>query len=689
MASKKAQDYAVRTGKELAARLGVGKKTRFDTVKNEVDVGYDGKARTSTKRGFEVDDDDDDSDSDSDSDTGPPTAGPGSLADEDDEIWTNEMAVDLPEMYTVDYLCQTDSTVKAAVELLINNLRSGGLAVTMDLFGTKIQLSREHRKVFDIEWTGIFLKDLVWSLLVFGFAVVGLVPSNVKKGEFVPSVIKYTTYMLTFVDKFNQPREYRVYPMNQGTGWEIYSRTKGRGARSTFNSDANVAVYVLYPPHPSNGALTSPLSTVYEKLLTLGYSWENFARADFYNANPTWGIQTTQSIQNVDPNETVNIGENHLGIYLEQQHARIDDQERADIRTAIEAGQQLHIGVAADLAAHSAYGRYGSNPSAQVPPYRSAWWPGNNRQIVEPPRPSYNTLFETITEKVTAAVSNVLNIPPQFLASDPTQHAANADMNLRLFDQAIRARQHDIEPILQDLFERAYKISHKNYKKEIYNEIKQSEDDEDIHAEAFKSHSRGESVDQFIRSTGNPSQSGVETRGDASKGDQIKVSKIMGRDLTTGPDGRKKKAKFGFSKPIPQVSEAQLKQLVASNVQFRISFRRTPLTDLASLQHAYDNDIIDYPEYAEDIGAVIGVDENHILTEEEHYAQKEKKTKIESDLIEKYGLEEEEEGGAAAGGGPGGAKKKPSAARKPKPSASSKPHATAKSKPKAKSSSGK
>lgn len=70
--------------------------------------------------------------------------------EDDDSIWSREVAVDISEMYAVDFLCRTDSTVKAGVELLIYALRSGGLSVTMDLFGAKVKLSQDHQKVFDI-----------------------------------------------------------------------------------------------------------------------------------------------------------------------------------------------------------------------------------------------------------------------------------------------------------------------------------------------------------------------------------------------------------------------------------------------------------------------------------------------------------------------------------------------------------
>lgn len=501
--------------------------------------------------------------------------------------------------------------------------------------------------------------------MVFGFAVVNLVPSNVKKGEYVPIVVQHTTYMLTFVDRFDRAREYRVYPLAQGAGYNFYQETRGKGASARFNPDQNVGVYVLYPPHSSNGALTSPLATVYEKLLLLGFSWENYARADYWNANPMWGIQSIQQRGTPEPNETANIAEKHMALYVDSELVRMEEQERKNVVATVQVAEQLHVQASEDVAAASSFGRYGHNPTARVPPYRYNFSPGVNRQIIEPPRPSYNSMMSEMIQHITAAVAGVLGIPPQFLASSQIQHAANAELNLRIFDKTVRDRQHDVEPILQDLFEKAYKYAHKNYRKQVFDEIRQSEEDEDRHESMAKSQQKGQSIEQYIRSTGEPSQSGLTVQGEASTSDQIKVSKIMGRDFTTGPDGRPKRPKFGFARPPANLTDEKLKELVASNVQFRIAFRRTPLTDLESLDYAYQNNIIDYDEYAEDVGAVIGVDKNHVLTEEEHFAQQEKKTKIESELVEKYGIEEEEGEGGASGGA---AKKKP--ATKPKAKAS-------------------
>lgn len=628
-----------------------------------------------------------------------------------DDMFVQEVPVNPDDIEAVEYVAKTDPTTHAAINLIINNMKAGGLAVTMDILGAKTQLSPEHQRVFDIEWSGQFLKELVWHLLTLGFAVVNLVPSNVKDGEVVPMVIPTTCYALTFVDHFAKRREYRVYPLIQNgnnTGGTSYKGRDRLLKNAQKDPDRNVSVYYLYPPL-ANGDLSSPVAAIYNKLLQQEWSWENFAAADYWASRPYLGIQSTATDSVREPNETANIGENRLGLYIDEQRARVEQTDRLDVQAQIAAAYGLQQRVVARRREDGLTGRYGVNPHANVAPYEHVFMPGINHQIVTPPTPSVNSQLAEITRMTSSFVCAVLGVPAQFLASEQVMHAANAELNLRLFDKTIKDYQNQVEPILQDLFEKAYRESHEEFREQAYEEIKANKKRAEEGAEVQKaldgksaaplgaadlysnnkkkpvsekgdSKDKGkedeseeeddgihggkvEGVDKFIRSTGEPSQSGLRRHG-VGTSDRIKVSKMLGRDMTLADNGRPKRPKFGFSKPPISLDDKHIQELIKSNIQFRIAFKRAPLTDIASLEHAYNiANIIDFETYANNLAEIIGLDPNSVLTEEEAAQQNEKKMKMQFDTQMKYALPEEQ--------GAGGAKKPAAASGGGKPGMSS------------------
>lgn len=740
-----------------------------------VDVGYDGKEKVDVKTEYSTDKREEESSDDEES-SGHDHASGGEQEDDaqstssslyssddeepgddlhadQDDLFMNEVNVNTEEMMTIEYLCKTNPLAQSAMSFLVNNLKAGGLEVTMDVLGVRNQLSEEHQKVFDIEWAGQFLEELIWSFMTLGFAVVNLVPSNVKKGEMVPMVIPQSCYMLTFVERFGQRREYRVYPMDQGTNYDEYLRRKQKKGKTELDPDRNVSVYVMYPPL-SNGDLTSPFSALYERLVQLEWSWENFAAADYSASHPIPAVQTTAKDNKPEPNETANIGENQLGLYLHEQKAKLDDQDRDEIQASVEASYKLQKTIMARRMATGLTGRYGVNPNALSSPYENVFIPGVGREVKDTPRPTHNPLLETVNHLVAAIVASVLGIPSQFLAAEQVMHAANAELNLRLFDKTAKAYQQKIQPILQDLFEKSYRDAHREFRNAAYKEIKENrkrardgkevqkamdreedkaeptkkkigtekppsdakdllstkrpagdtselgkeavkgkpakksrldadgkekgeqekkeDDEEDGSAKGAKEHDVGESVQRFIKSTGEPAQAGLD-RKSLEQGDRIAVSKVVGRDATLNEHGRPKRSKFGFSKPPVSIDDKRMKELIKKNISFKIAFKRTPLTDVASLEHAYNvANIIDYDEYAQGLANVIGLDEHRILTEEESAQQGEKKMKLQSDNMMKYAPPEEQgAGGAKKPGAPSGGGGAPSASGAKKPAAAS------------------
>lgn len=486
--------------------------------------------------------------------------------------------------------------------------------------------------------------------MMFGFAVVTLVPSHVKEHELVPKVESICNYLMTFTEQFGERREYRVFPIDGGMAYRSWMGDRGKGARRRGRPNPHAAVYVMDQPL-SNGHLSSVLWSVFDDLIATSFCKENFQSADYQLSHPVVGIQTVPQKTQADLLENVEPGENELGIYDRDNEKRKLELDREDVRMSIQEAYSHQKTVVDSTAKTTGYGRYGSNPYSGVPTYARVFMPGSNHEIVPLPPAVHNPLIADIMKITGDNVASVLGIPSSILSGEGSQHAANAELTMRMFDKTIKYVQQFLEPILQDLYDQAYKETHANFRKQVVDEIRDSKE-----RERRRAQTAGQ-FDEYIRSTGEPSQARLPPK-KRTKGHEIKASKVLGHDVTTGSDGNAQKRKFGMSKAPVLLDDERLEQLIADDVRFKLSFGRTPLTDTAALHDAFDvSNIIPYDEFARAMAGVIGIPENRILTEEEHYAQIEKKSKIESELMDKYTPDPPPQ--PAAPKGKGGAAPKP------------------------------
>ena len=566
-----------------------------------------------------------------------------------------EINVDMEQMYAVEFVSTTNSIAIACVEQLVNNIRAGGLTVTLDLMGAKVKLNELHQvrigftflvlkyeqKLFDCEWNGMFLKDLVWHLLMFGFAVVTLVESNLKEGEMVPKVENISNYLISFTEAFGKRREYRVYPVDSGSAYRMFMKDQGESSKRGKSPYPHASVYALFAPH-SSGKLSSPLASVFHDLITGSFMKENMQVADYDMSHPPRVSRPCRRRRNPMCSTTTDLGDNLVGVYHEEMKKKIERTDRNDVQASIRAAYDHQMSSVGMPGAGGYAGQYGANPAMFAPPYTRVFMPGVNHQIAELPRAAHNPLYVDIMQTIAQSVSGVLGIPPQFTGSKFVQHAANAELEMRMFDKTIGFLMRLFEPIFQDLYDACYRMSHANFRNQIYREIVQSKRDEERRAQTSSQ------FGNYIRSTGEPSQSTLPPPKERGKGDEIRLSKILGRNVTSDQPKRK----FGFSPPTKELSDEQVKQMVANDVRFVISFGRTPLTDTATIHDAYDvANIIAYDSFSRFLAQIGGIPQNRVLTEEEHYAQIEKKAKIEADLMDKYTPKSEPVPAAPGGGG--------------------------------------
>lgn len=325
---------------------------------------------------------------------------------DDSPPFTNEIAVDVDEMYEIEELCKTNSACIRAVHILEVIMLSSGLSLTMDYNGQTILPNEVMQKVFRVEWGQKFIHDLLWHLFMFGFAVVNGVDSNISEGEVVPMVCEKSTYMLCFIEKFDDRREYRVYPMDEIGAYEAYGYDRGKSRRRQENMDKNVGVYIMNAPM-SNGHLSSKFASIIDDLIQVAWCKLNFSKTDYNSSNwPVFMEDVPSKGDKASPLESaVAAGENALECFLEEQYAKFEDQHRANVDGQAEAYARAHSKHVEQLEARGFYGKLGKSRFASDPPYVNRFMPGIGRRFANVSAPPLNPHLIELTEKLESTVS--------------------------------------------------------------------------------------------------------------------------------------------------------------------------------------------------------------------------------------------------------------------------------------------
>lgn len=610
----------------------------------------------------------------------------GNESDSENEMLAREIFVNMAQASEVEEFCRSNDVVLAAVDFLINYIRANGLTILLRLGGFPVTLNAEMQAVFDVEWSGTLLDEMIWDFLLTGFTVTNLVDSNVKEGEKVPMCINRACYGASFVQYFGKRREYRIYPMRANMAAEMFR--KKQDPSKQIRADERVKVYVLYPPR-SNGALTSPLSTLLDKLQTSAWSWTNFAAADYSNTHPTWAIENVvPSGHEPDPIEEAEGGEATLGLVIEKTTQKGDDLQIQRMRERFDAAAVLLKMQNEQYA--KAVKTVRPNPHAQMAAYGSAVILPPNFRPVNTQEAKYNPSMEELERMVASAVARVLGVPAQMFAGDSVVHAANADMDMSSLNRTITGWHRRLTPILKELYTDAYHAAHGDMVETVAEIVAENvawRASRARPAEYISTHGQPGSV-SHKKSKGDSDREEESDDGDDDDEDSdtkqkkpagkpappksettklIAASKILGTSVTRVPS-------FEASlKPAIILSDEQLKELVELGVQFDISFRNALVANLETIFQIYDKDIINYDQMASRVGSILGIDKSCLLSAEQSEAQKEHRAKVANEHAEKFPLAAPDgAGGYKAAAKPAAAKPGGAAAGKAKTGASKK-----------------
>lgn len=567
------------------------------------------------------------------------------------------------EMNRIEKILRKNPIARMAIDLLIDYVIGGGITVTMDFFGEKIQLTPEMKELFSVEWSQRFLRSLLTSWLYYGFCATRLVQSNVIVGEAVPTVIERCTYKTTMIISFSGRREYRIHPIDWPVGKrpreeedDEYAGDGGTRAKkpprgpstpAPWEGDSSVTVYVYPGSEPnSDGTINSPLSTVLSLLIRNEHADRDNQAAGYWGARPIPVLNTgpAGAVSAPDVVSTAPSPDNKLAAH--HRALKTDDTEWAKETaraTVNNTARLVSLYAQRDAAEDAQEDDYPPNPFSTRPPFRVSHIPAPGQSVTGGPIPVFNPHAVELRRMMFAIIANVLKMPSQMIATDQAMHAANAEFNMQMFDMSISTMQSMIRPVLADLFKMAYKTDAARFRHDFTQGVVERLADKDPADKGPEAELAGEvpvneAVEKHFKSTGEPNQSGP----------------------LLGPEG--KPAKDFMPTFEKKIDATKLHDYVDKNIRFAITFQRTPLTTYAVIKQAFDDDFISFETASKIIGQVLHLPPELMLSEAAHKAQKTRKAKMEADA---QGMVTKATADATPGAAKPGAKPKPKAKAKP------------------------
>lgn len=349
------------------------------------------------------------------------------------EVWVSH-----EQMRWINKVCDMSEDVVSALTNLTDSSILGGLRVEMQYFRSRIRVSETMDELFKTEWEP-FVRELITSLLKFGFAVVRLDETDfLETKEVVPVIVPMEKYSISLVDSFDKRRLYRVYRLDTLPRMDTSTADKRKrvpNVLETSSRDPMVAVYVLPGFEPAaDGSIRSPLSTVADKIRILENSYENYARTDYRLSKPVYGVGTTGTQQGgADVLRDQVVPEDELGIYIPEAAAKEAVIDREAIRAAAEVAAERCIAAALSNQNEGRMGRLGPNPFSTENPFTEVFAAGTGHTLMPAPIPAFNPNFREFTHIISGLVCGVLGIPMQLVNTTQEIHAANAETAFKMY----------------------------------------------------------------------------------------------------------------------------------------------------------------------------------------------------------------------------------------------------------------
>lgn len=370
--------------------------------------------------------------------------------------------IDPRQMHEIAYFARMDETIVSVLDILVNNIRSGGVNIYMEIAGSRFEMTPEYRSFFKREWEGRFLENFIRSLYTFGIAVVNFVPSTIKIDELVPNVVSIEHFTIGFAETFRVPRRYYVY--------ENFFASPDAKVRSTMLNKPvrDVLVFEMpqFAPLPT-GKLASPIAIVKDKISQMNRMFANQAYADFHRTHPMYTILNEQPEQMPDVLENDRTAEDDLGEAGERHIRRVNVFQKKEWSATVKDAMKKNVVLAKERRTSIPVEMIEDDPAASYPPYLNSIELGIGQNLGNTPKHEILPNMINTAAQIISIVYQVLGIPPQLMNSPHVVYETNAQMSLRLFDNKVKSMQDYIEPIFRQLYQMLYLNTHLAFNAEV------------------------------------------------------------------------------------------------------------------------------------------------------------------------------------------------------------------------------
>lgn len=324
--------------------------------------------------------------------------------------------------------------IMLAVQRVMSDLLSGGVALEVTDGGKRLELSDEQKESFDHQLRKV--ADAVFlHRVALGYAAVEVVRDEDTPGSMVLRILDPSEYTLKFSRRAGHTRRYEI-----------------------FSNDETAVVmphaHLLMFEEPSeSGRHISRLNPVRRLLAIAGASVEDQYYAHFHRTHLPWATQPTAGVSRDARAEVANgplYADGEVGDEIAEKREHLNDAHREEQEDAV-ADASNAADVAADDAAHK-YAAYTGiseqeHPSVEAalaPPYAHIFRVGLDRQLVQTPVPQLDPGLANLLALVSGLAFAMVGATPAMSQDVVEKTATESSIQTHYYNNAVARLQSEM-----------------------------------------------------------------------------------------------------------------------------------------------------------------------------------------------------------------------------------------------------
>lgn len=331
--------------------------------------------------------------------------------------------VSMSQIEQIGHVARTNPIVRAVLEKVLTDTVDCRFSIRLRYGDDTIELRESERRAIDTMWP-IFVRELLWSLQVFGLAVVAA-----DRGTKMPRVVPLDYIRVQFHESARDRRTYWVEERHS-------------------NRRLDVLVVVKYPPLRS-GALTSPAASVVSHAARYERVMANQDDADYHATHPVWAFATDKNgAGRPDPKEHDEIVEGEVRERYTNWQAEVAEQEQTAYERSVAAAMAGHESMLAQGAAAAPL-----PVGAQRPPWLNNFFLPLNQSVTAGPMPKANPNFSAELELLESKILQAFRVPPMVMeTSHAVRFSTQPDLAIQQWGATVRSLQRELAVMISEVY---------------------------------------------------------------------------------------------------------------------------------------------------------------------------------------------------------------------------------------------